>query len=409
LLDSLLQERPKCKQEKVLISFKMFAFIFGGIAKLFHKWDLACIDNHIFRLHYRASVIIMLTAIALVTSGQFIGNPINCMSDSVSASIMDMYCWIHSTYSVNDKFEGEQGVDYPHPGLGEDGTSGDSESYTHHRFYQWVVFVLMLQAGMFYAPRLLWKTAEGGVMKLLTAGLTDITAFMNKDTRRDGVDLIAKYYNLKHARRGTYFMKFVTCEVLNFANVIGQIYFTDMFLGYQFTQFGRNVLSQSEEDLNTRADPMNRVFPKVTKCSFHKYGPSGTIQKHDALCVLPINIINEKIYIFLYFWFVFLGAISAVWLVYRLLTIFSHNLRVNVIYARSERQVPKSKISACLSNPAHTGLERLGDYLLLYLITKNVNPLIIKDVFNQIAPERWEANEEELTALKKSSAPEMTE
>ena len=50
---------------------------------------------------------------------------------------------------------------------------------------------------MFYLPRLLWKTTEGGVMKLLTAGLSDITAFMNKDTRGDGVELIAKYYNLR--------------------------------------------------------------------------------------------------------------------------------------------------------------------------------------------------------------------
>jgi hypothetical protein len=45
----------------------MFTFIFGSIAGLFHKWDLACIDNHIFRLHYRATVIILLTAIALVS------------------------------------------------------------------------------------------------------------------------------------------------------------------------------------------------------------------------------------------------------------------------------------------------------------------------------------------------------
>ena len=44
----------------------MFTFIFGSIAGLFHKWDLASIDNHIFRLHYRATVIILLTAIALV-------------------------------------------------------------------------------------------------------------------------------------------------------------------------------------------------------------------------------------------------------------------------------------------------------------------------------------------------------
>ena len=96
------------------------------------------------------------------------------------------------------------------------------------------------------------------------------------------------------------------------------------------------------------------------------------------MCVLPLNVINEKIYIFLYFWFVFLAAVSCVWLIYRLLTIFSHDLRVNIIYARSDRRVSKQMISSALSNPSHSGTERLGDYLMLYLITKNVNPLIIK-------------------------------
>lgn len=379
----------------------MFVFIFGGVARLFHKWDSAVIDNHVFRLHYRMTVIILLSAIGLVTSKQFIGNPINCMSD-MGGGIMDIYCWIHSTYSVNTKFNGTQGVDFPHPGLGPDSAGG----HHYHKFYQWVIFVLVLQAGMFYFPRLLWKSTESGVMKLLTANLSDITAFMNKDARSDGVDLIAKYYNMGSARRGTYFMKFLTCEILNFCNVLGQIYLTDVFLGYQFTKYGRDVLSLSESDFNSRVDPMQQVFPKVTKCSFRKYGPSGSIQTHDALCVLPLNIINEKIYIFLYFWFVFLAAVTGVWMVYRLLTIFSHNLRVSVIHARSDKMVSKQLISACLTNPDHTAMERLGDYLLLYLVTKNVNPLIIKDVFERIAPEKYGAAEEELAALHKSSAPE---
>jgi len=152
---------------------------------------------------------------------------------------------------------------------------------------------------------------------------------------------------------------------------------------------------------------MDKVFPKVAKCQFSKYGPSGSVQNHDALCVLPLNIINEKIYIFIYFWFVFLAAVSCVWLLYRLLTIFSHNLRVNIIYARSDRRVPKEMISSALSNPKHSAVERLGDYLMLYLITKNVNPLIIKDVFKTISPYKYEGNDDELAALQKSSAPEM--
>ena len=34
---------------------------------------------------------------------------------------------------------------------------------------------------------------------------------------------------------------------------------------------------------------------QVTKCTFHKYGPSGTVTRHDGLCILALNIINEKV------------------------------------------------------------------------------------------------------------------
>ena len=55
-----------------------------------------------------------------------------------------------------------------------------------------------------------------------------------------------------------------------------------------------NFANMEAED---RVDPMSKVFPRMTKCNFHKYGGSGTIEVIDALCVLSMNIINEKIYI----------------------------------------------------------------------------------------------------------------
>ena len=55
------------------------------------------------------------------------------------------------------------------------------------------------------------------------------------------------------------------------------------------------------------SDPMIYVFPRMTKCTFHKFGTSGNIEKHDALCILPLNIVNEKIYIFIWFWLLLLG------------------------------------------------------------------------------------------------------
>ena len=42
-----------------------------------------------------------------------------------------------------------------------------------------------------------------------------------------------------------------------------------------------------------------------------------------------MNLFNQdlfQIYVFLYLWFVFLAAVSGIWLVYRILTIFSHQV-----------------------------------------------------------------------------------
>lgn len=74
----------------------------------------------------------------------------------------------------------------------------------------------------------------------------------------------------------------------------------DKFLGGAFFTYGTEVISFAQQDQENRTDPMVTVFPRVTKCTFHKFGPSGSIQRHDALCVLALNILNEKIYIFLW-------------------------------------------------------------------------------------------------------------
>ena len=76
-----------------------------------------------------------------------------------------------------------------------------------------------------------------------------------------------------------------------------------------------------------RVDPITKVFPLMTKCNFFKYGASGTIEKLDALCLLPINILNEKIYIFFWFWLLFLAIISAFQLICRILQFLIPSLR----------------------------------------------------------------------------------
>ena len=63
----------------------------------------------------------------------------------------------------------EIGQHQPHPGLQPQA----GEELNHHRYYQWVIFFFFVQAMMFYIPRVLWKHAEGGLMKTLVDDLTD--------------------------------------------------------------------------------------------------------------------------------------------------------------------------------------------------------------------------------------------
>ena len=65
----------------------------------FLKLDSVWIDNNVFRLHYKLTVLIFLTSSLLVSSKQYIGDPIDCISD-VNGSIVDTYCWIHSTFTI---------------------------------------------------------------------------------------------------------------------------------------------------------------------------------------------------------------------------------------------------------------------------------------------------------------------
>lgn len=58
------------------------------------------------------------------------------------------------------------------------------------------------------------------------------------------------------------------------------------------------------------------------------------VERHDAICILPLNVVNEKIYIFLWFWFITLTILTALTLSYRVVIIFSPRMRVYLLRLR---------------------------------------------------------------------------
>lgn len=123
---------------------------------------------------------------------------------------------------------------------------------------------------------------------------------------------------------------------------VGNIFFVDTFLGGAFLTYGTDVLRFSSMNQEQRSDPMIEVFPRVTKCTFHKFGASGTIQKLDALCILALNILNEKIYIFLWFWFIILAVFSGLAVLYSMAIVLMPSTRETILKKRFKFGTPAS-------------------------------------------------------------------
>jgi len=347
--------------------------VFGSVKGLL-KLDSVNIDNNIFRLHYKATVIILIAFSLVVTSRQYIGDPIDCIVDGVPGNVMDTYCWIHSTFTIPNRLSTEVvGRDVPHPGTG---TKKIGDEVKYHKYYQWVCFVLFFQALLFYIPRYLWKTWEAGKMKMLVLDLN--CPIIADETKNERKALLVDYFSANLHNHNFYAIRFFICEILNFVNVVGQIYFMDFFLGGEFTTYGKDVIAMTELEPEDRTDPMAKVFPKVTKCTFHKFGPSGTVQTYDGLCVLPLNIVNEKIYVFLWFWFIILSVISGIALLYRIAVVMGSQARVYLLRAQA-RLATRREVEIVAQKC------QIGDWFVLLLLGKNIDPLVYKELITDLA------------------------
>lgn len=186
---------------------------------------------------------------------------------------------------------------------------------------------------MFYVPHWIWKNWEDGKVSMISQGLRGIFT-LPAGERQNRSKRLVNYIVESMRTHNSYSFGYFFCELLNLANVIANIIFVDKFLGGAFMTYGTDVWRFSNMNQENRSDPMVELFPRITKCIFHKYGASGSIQKHDALCVLALNILNEKIYIFLWFWFIILAVLSTCAIIYSAMVVMMPTTREAIIKRR---------------------------------------------------------------------------
>ena len=103
------------------------------------------IDSSVFRLHWCISSVILLTFSVIITTRQYVGNPIDCIhTNDVPDDVFDLYCWIHSTYTIPRALSLHVGDEVAHPGVITSNVDEEDER-RYVSYYQWVGFTLFFQ------------------------------------------------------------------------------------------------------------------------------------------------------------------------------------------------------------------------------------------------------------------------
>jgi len=229
-------------------------------------------------------------------------------------------------------------------------------------------------------PRYIWKCVESEKVKQVIQHLQQLIK-----TEDDYKKEIANLINYWQQNRGTHFryaFTYILCETLNFVNALGQVFFINVFLSGEFLQYGSEVLAFSEMNDEDRTDPMAVIFPKMTKCTFQEFGYGGDNEKTDYICVLPLNVMSEKVYIFLWFWLLCLAAVSGLVLIYRVLCAIVSPLRRVSITARGGRS---RQVNRILNNEkSFSRCQNFGDWFFLNMIVKNLDQRAVSDIIEEI-------------------------
>ncbi|XP_066593841.1 innexin inx1 [Prorops nasuta] len=347
--------------------------LLGGLSQ-YLKYQEITTDSMVFRMHNHFTAVLLFTCSVIITATQYVGNPIMCIVQGLPTHVINTYCWISSTFTMPDAFNRQVGSEVAHPGVANDFADIDARKY--YTYYQWVCFVLFFQAVMCYVPQWLWNVWEGGLINALVMGMNHGLDEEESISKKKG---ILMDYLLSHIRsHNMYAYRYFACEVLCIINIFTQMYVMNKFFDGEFFSYGWRVLHLSDAPQEERVDPMVYVFPRVTKCIFHKYGPSGTIQKHDSLCVLPLNIVNEKTYIFIWFWFMILSVLLIGLMIYRAIIIFAPIVRPRLLHL-SSRLLP---IETCESISRKV---ELGDWWILYVLSSNMDSLVYRDFLQELS------------------------
>jgi len=246
-------------------------------------------------------------------------------------------------------------------------------------YYLWVPLVLVLQAILFYAPHILTKLWEHPtlphIIDNLTLSIIRPTEGESDLTRKQA----SKHMTMTLLKNNVWAAKMLFVEFIYVVNPILNFFFIDYFLKGDFVSYGSDTLNYTMYGELSDISPTNRIFPIMSKCTFHKYGPSGTIRTEDLLCILPMNIVNAKIYLVLWYWLLILTVVAFLSFATSLLLTFSKSANLSYF----ERYcVCRAMLKDVMKRSG------FGDKKLLRIVAKTIGG-VDRKTFNELVEDLW--------------------
>ncbi|KAL6730245.1 hypothetical protein Aduo_001229 [Ancylostoma duodenale] len=260
-------------------------------------------DDSVDRLNYVTTIYILLGFALTLFAKNYVGEPMQCWVPNqwtgMWEAFAESYCFVENTYFVPMN---QSNLPAAHTREGREMI-----------YYQWVPFILSLMAFCFYIPRGIWKifSPYSGL------ALADLMTAARKSAKTGDEDKLIPCIatTLRKAPTSTVlkygsslFNLYIVMKVLIFANLLLQFFFLNHFLGTEYTFWGAGILFDM---IRGRQWQHSGHFPRVAFCDL-TVREMGNINNWTVQCVLMVNMFNEKIFIFMWFWYAMLLVCTVV-------------------------------------------------------------------------------------------------
>ncbi|EYC33438.1 hypothetical protein Y032_0002g800 [Ancylostoma ceylanicum] len=213
-------------------------------------------DSGIDRLNYYYSTMVIMVLSVTITAKQYVGSPLQCWVPAQFTKAWEQYaenyCFVYNTYWVRPDEDVPESV--------------DTRIAQQLIYYQWVPFIMALEAALFYLPVIFWSQVSNksglnieNLVRLAVAAEIAEDAGKEKKVNvicthlEDSVELqhsrcegasflrhIAKFGQLD----GTYVSNvYLLTKMLYVINLAGQFFMMNKFLGQNDPYWGIHILS----------------------------------------------------------------------------------------------------------------------------------------------------------------------